>query len=393
MGTFAGHSRSIASGRFQGTSENDSRYAFTVIGDTLKFSDRWSTTLAYGSNVSLAQSRSAADLNVTLTPSRSRDDLVRDRQLRQRLELHLRRRLSETRRARSTTAPPRRCGLPARPIRRRPAPRPTTSLSYSRRGKRGSLRLNGYDYTDRGGTLQAQFPLLALPPGAVPPGYLDQVATFWHAGTICGAQAFDPSRVYVAEQISGATVRYRGVDASGQIVLGRAVIALPGYSVNAATLVSSDPRLLFAGSPYAVGAQLPFRPLHKASLLIDALQRKAALEWVVNGTWVSADNGFALGSYIQVAAGVTWTREGRPAHPLREQPVQQRHGPLRHPGVRPAAVPARRRCVRSGTDAAPAAHLHAALQRAFRPPALSRSRPSERVHPIEVLACGTQGTT
>jgi Carboxypeptidase regulatory-like domain len=306
LGTFAGHSRSISSGRFQGTFENDSRYAFTVVGDTLKFSDRWSTTLAYGSNVSLAQSRSAADLNVTLTPSRQETIAFGIGNYGNGSSYIFGSNFQDPAGAQYN--------CPAEEVRLTGPPDPPTagsetytSLSYSRRGRRGTVRLNGYDYTDRGGTLQAQFPLLALPPGAVPPGYLDQVATFWHAATICGAQAFDPSRVYVAEQISGATVRYHGVDASGQIVLGRSVIALPGYSVNAATLVSSDPRLLYPGSPFAVGAQLPFRPLHKASLLIDAVQRKAALEWVVNGTWLSANNGQALGSYIQVAAGVTWT--------------------------------------------------------------------------------------
>jgi hypothetical protein len=51
-------------------------------------------------------------------------------------------------------------------------------------------------------------------------------------------------------------VRYRSIDASGQLVLGRAVIALPSYSVNSAALVSAE-----------------------------------------------------LGSYIQVAAGVTWTAQ------------------------------------------------------------------------------------
>jgi len=82
--------------------------------------------------------------------------------------------------------------------------------------------------------------------------------------------------------------------------------------MNAITLASGDPRLLYRGSPFAVGSQLPFRPLHKAGLLIDAVQPKAALEWVVNGTWVSANNPNSLTSYVQVAAGVTWSaRRGR----------------------------------------------------------------------------------
>ncbi len=311
FGTFAGRGQTIASGRFQGTSANDSRFGYSVLADTLKFSDRWSATLGYGQNVSLAQSRRAADIEIALTPSKQET-----------LSFGLGNYGNGSNyRGGGFFADPAAaqydCGASEVRV-NGPSDVPaagsqsSASFSYSRRGRRGTVRVNAYDYTDRNGTLQAQFPILALPPGAVPANYLDQLAQFWHTGAICGAQAFDPSRVYVAEQIAGTTVRYRGFDASGQIVLGRAVIALPSYSVNGATLASADPRLLFAGSPYALGAQLPFRPLHKAGLLIDAQQRRAALEWVVNGTWVSANNGNALGSYVQVAAGVTWTaRRGR----------------------------------------------------------------------------------
>jgi hypothetical protein len=40
--------------------------------------------------------------------------------------------------------------------------------------------------------------------------------------------------------------------------------------------------------------------------LVDAQQAKASLEWIVNGTWTSANNANGLGSYIVAAAGVTW---------------------------------------------------------------------------------------
>ena len=79
--------------------------------------------------------------------------------------------------------------------------------------------------------------------------------------------------------------------------------------MNSAVLLSSDPRLLYPGSTFTVGGQLPYRPLHKASLLIDAVQPRAALEWVVNGTWIAGNNANSLGSYIQVAAGVTWNAQ------------------------------------------------------------------------------------
>jgi hypothetical protein len=85
-----------------------------------------------------------------------------------------------------------------------------------------------YDRLDRGSALQqAQFPLLALPAAQIPPGYRDAIRAIWSTEAICGSRPFDPSRVYVADQIVGPAVRYRGFDASGQIVLGRQTVALP----------------------------------------------------------------------------------------------------------------------------------------------------------------------
>jgi len=300
--------QNIVSGQFGGIAPYTFRSAGTVFGDTLKFSDRWSVALGYGSNISLAQSRTAADISVTLTPSRAETITLGIGNYGN----------GSTNRFTGFFGDPATAifNCPADEVRvTGPADPPSagsqtsTSFSYSRRGRRGTLSVRASDSTDRNGSFNAQFPLQALASGAIPPGYVDQLAAYWHGGAICGAQAFDPSRVYVAEQISGATVRYRSIDASGQLVLGRSVIALPSYSVGGATLVSADPRLLYAGSTFAVGAQLPYRPLHKAGLLLDARQARAGLEWVVNGTWTSGNNANSLGSYIQVAAGVTWTAQ------------------------------------------------------------------------------------
>jgi Carboxypeptidase regulatory-like domain len=311
LGSYSGSGTTVTTGRFQGVAPSAVRRAYTVVGDTLKFSDRWSATLAYGSNVSLVQSQSAADLNVQLTPSRQET-------------------LTFGTGVYGGGTNQRSAGFFSDPgaatyncaggsvLVTGPSDQPQAGLfdsrwlSYQRRGRRGSLNVSAYDQLARGGTLNAQFPLASLGAGDVPPGYLDTVGAFWHEPAICGGAPFDPSRVYVAAAVSGTTVHYRGVDASGQVVLGRSVIALPSYSVSAAALASDDPRLTAPGSGYAVGAQLPFRPLHRAGLLLDAIQRKAALEYVVNGTWTSANNPAGLGSYVIVSAGTTWTaRRGR----------------------------------------------------------------------------------
>ncbi|MDQ6944072.1 MAG: TonB-dependent receptor [Candidatus Eremiobacteraeota bacterium] len=306
--SYTGHGQNVVAGQFGGIAPYSFRSAGTVFADTLKLSDRWSVALGYGSNISAAQSRTAVDIAVTLTPSRAETITF---------GIGSYGNGSFTRSTGFFGDPAQSIfNCPADEVRvTGPADAPSagsqtsTNFSYSRRGRRGTLSVRASDSTDRNGTFNAQFPLQALAPGTIPPGYVDQLAAYWHGGGICGGQAFDPSRIYVAEQIAGATLRYRSLDASGQIVLGRAVIALPSYSINGATLASGDPRLLFVGSTFAVGAQLPYRPLHKAGLLLDARQSRAGLEWVVNGTWTSGNNINSLGSYIQVAAGVTWTAQ------------------------------------------------------------------------------------
>ncbi|MDP9106324.1 MAG: TonB-dependent receptor [Candidatus Eremiobacteraeota bacterium] len=306
--SFNSGGRTTVSGQFGGTSPSLYRNAGTILVDTLKFSDRWTAVFGYGSNISLSQSRTAADVYVSLTPSRAETISFGFGNYGNGSNNRFTGFFGDPATAiYNCPADETRVVGPADPP--SAGSRTSASFSYSRRGRRGTLSVSASDATDRNGGFNAQFPLLALPPGAIPPGYLDALASYWHGTTICGGQAFDPSRVYVAQQIAGATVRYRNVDASGQVVLGRAVIALPGYSVNSAVLRSSDPRLLYAGSTFALGAQLPYRPLHKASLLVDAVQPRAGLEWVVNGTWVAGNNANSLGSYIQVAAGATWNAQ------------------------------------------------------------------------------------
>lgn len=307
-GSYSGNGTSVSSGRFGAVAPIVTRNAYYVLGDTLKLSDRWSVTVADGANIRIAQSSNAADISLNLTPSRTES-------------LQLGAGIygggasflsggvfaDPSAATYNCTAGEVRVQGPSDPP--QAGILHTAWFDYRRRGRRGSLHVNAYATESRGGTLQAQFPILGLAPGAVPPGYIDELASLWHEPALCGGQAFDVSRVYVAEQISGTSVRYRGVDVSGQLALGRDVVVLPSYSINEAALTGGDPRLLAPGSPYALGAQLPFRPLHKAGLLLDARQRRAGLEWVVNGTWTSANNTYGLGSYIVAAAGVTWSAQ------------------------------------------------------------------------------------
>ena len=302
-----GHSSAIAtSAAFGGSLPVRFRYAYTVAGDTYKFSDRWSATLAYGLNSNLTQTRSAVDLNVSLAPSRN--ELLSFG-----IGQYGSGSTSDFHGFFTDPASGNYACSEGEVLVNAPADSPqraTTSsanLSYSRRGKRGSIRGSLYTRSDHAGVLGAQYPLAAYTGSPLPAGYLEAIGTVWHQPTICGTQAFDVSRVYVLQQLAGLDIRYRGFDGSGQLTLGRGVIAQASYSTAVAALASLDPRLNARGSPYAVGEQIPQRPLHKASLLLDAVQPRAKIEYVANFTWTSANNASGLGSYVIASAGVTWT--------------------------------------------------------------------------------------
>jgi Carboxypeptidase regulatory-like domain len=304
-GAFSGGAKASYSGAFQGPGSSAYRFGYASVNDELKMSDRWSVVAGAGTSTSIASTSASAYGTVTLRPSRQET-------------LALSGSVGGDAGGFSVSGP---FGEPANGTYNCPAGEvrvagpgdsavPTSEsslqLAYDRRGSRGTLHAAVYDRVDHGSSLQAQFPLLGLPADQIPPGYVDAIRAIWNAPAICGGRPFDPGRIYLAEQIAGPAVRYRGIDASGQLVLGRQTVALPSYSINAAILEAADARLLASGSPYFLGAQLPFRPLHRAGLTLDTRQPRGNLEYIVDGRWTSANNPAGLGSYVVVSAGATW---------------------------------------------------------------------------------------
>ncbi|MDB5093024.1 MAG: TonB-dependent outer rane receptor [Candidatus Eremiobacteraeota bacterium] len=305
LGAFNGVNTTVASGAFQYPTSSPYRFGWFSVQDTFKMSERWETAVNSGTSTSIAGTVASGGINLTMHPSKLET-------------ISLGVNAGGANGGYNYGNAP--FGDPARgtyncsadEVRVTGPNEPDVASSsrsveftYDRRGRRGTLRISAYDRLERGSTLQAQFPLLALTT-PLPSGYLAAIEKIWSQPTICGAAPFDPARVYVAESIAGTTTRYRGVDAQGQIVLGRETIVQPSYSIGGATLAASDPRLLSSGSPYQLGGQLPFKPLHRAGLTLDVRQPRANLEWLLNGQWTSANNSSALGSYVVANAGVSW---------------------------------------------------------------------------------------
>ncbi len=309
--SMSGNATTFSSGAFQSPATAPYRFAFASLGDVYKFSDRWSTRMNAGVSASQANSSFASFVAVTLQPSRFETLTLQGSTGTGGFGFNY---------GQGPFGDPARgtynCGSDAvRVTGPNDAPMPTSTtdleLTYDRRARHGTFKANLFDRVERGSAIQAQFPIETLGV-AVPPGYLAAIEQIWSRPAICAGTRFDPGRVFVAEAVTGPTVRYRGVNLSGQIALSRSVIALPSYSVNEAVLATHDPRLVAAGSAYAVGTQLPFRPLHSGGVLIDYQSLRGGVEYLVDGRWTSANNTYALTSYVVVSAGISWpTQRGR----------------------------------------------------------------------------------
>ncbi|HEY0393238.1 MAG TPA: carboxypeptidase regulatory-like domain-containing protein [Candidatus Elarobacter sp.] len=179
------------------------------------------------------------------------------------------------------------------------------NASWAHNWRAGSLTVTVYRQLQVGQTFYAGVPVANEPPGYVPAGYLAAVQQAWNRPQSCAGVPFDANAIYIGQAISGTTRRYEGWSLTGRVALGRNVVLFPTVATTAATLLTLDPRLAGPYSFIVPGWQLPNRPLHTATLTLDALQPRAKLEWIANAQYVGANNGRRLGAYTQVNAGVS----------------------------------------------------------------------------------------
>lgn len=176
-------------------------------------------------------------------------------------------------------------------------------------GGGGSVKLQLIQTDARGQYMTASVPIAAEPDSLFPGGlgaYLASLQQVWSTSGICGSIPFTTDRIYVRDGITGLAQVNKSALLSGRIPLGRNVFALPSYTLSGAYLASLDARLAAPGSFYAVGMQLPNRPLRTAGLTFSGILTHAHLEWFANGLFTGANNGANLPAFTDYSAGLVF---------------------------------------------------------------------------------------
>jgi len=190
-----------------------------------------------------------------------------------------------------------------------PAPQSSTNYGVAWRHTMGSdwLKLQLARTVGKGQYMTAAVPVAAEPGSIFPaglPAYLSSLQAVWNAPGICGGIPFTTDRIYVRDGIVGLSQVSSAALLTGRINIGRNVFVLPTYTIASVYLTSLDPRLAAPGSFYAIGTQLPNRPLRSASLTLSGLLVHAKLEWFANAQYNGINNQANLPPFTFFNAGL-----------------------------------------------------------------------------------------
>lgn len=180
-------------------------------------------------------------------------------------------------------------------------------LTWRHSFKQGYVSTDIYSDSEDGQGFFGAVPAAAAPgdifPGGLPV-YLQQLMSVWSQPTVCGAIPFDPTRVYLSQNIVGMRQDQRGYTMSAYLPVSHNVVLMPNYSLTSTFFATLDPRLETTGSYYAIGAQLPHHPLVQAGLTADIETNNGALEWFVNGQYASENNPANLPAFTTINVGL-----------------------------------------------------------------------------------------
>jgi len=190
-----------------------------------------------------------------------------------------------------------------------PGPQSSTNYGLAWRHTFGSdwLKVQLQRTDGHGQYMTAAVPVAAEPASIFPgglPAYLSSLQAVWNTPSICGGIPFTTDRIYVHDGIVGLSQVGSSALLSGRINIGRNVFVLPAYTIASVYLTSLDPRLAAPGSFYAIGTQLPNRPLRSASLTLSGLLVHAKLEWFANAQYNGINNQANLPPFTFFNAGL-----------------------------------------------------------------------------------------
>lgn len=183
------------------------------------------------------------------------------------------------------------------------------NLSWRHTYHGGNFTLNAYRQNAYGQQFFAAVPILAEPDDAFANGraaFLQQLQNVWNSPAVCAGYPFNPQHIYVPQFVAGLGQVYQGMTLSGRVNLGRNVAAFPAFALGSTYLSSLDPRLEAAGSYYAIGRQLPHRPLRTAGLTVDGVLPRSHMEWLANAQFTSINNQYDLPAYTMYSAGLVF---------------------------------------------------------------------------------------
>jgi hypothetical protein len=143
--------------------------------------------------------------------------------------------------------------------------------------------------------------------GALPYGYLQQVAAIYNSPAGCStppSTPFSAQQLYFMTPVSGVQRLYQGAELTGYATVGDLVIQ-PYYNLTGAQAASNS--YIFA-NPYSItipGQQLPNVPLLKWGIVLDYKAPGSMFEWLADAQHVGINNPNNLPPYTTFDAGVT----------------------------------------------------------------------------------------
>ncbi len=205
--------------------------------------------------------------------------------------------------------------------------------------------------------------------GALPAGYLQQVAQIYNSPAGCNtppATPFSAQQLYFLTPVSGVQRLYQGAELTGYVTVGDLVIQ-PYYNLTGAQASSNS---YIFDNPWSItipGQQLPNVPLQKAGIVLDYKAPHSMFEWLADAQHVGTNNPNNLPAVHHLRCRRHRAAYARNAHLCGDEHHRCVFWNIRKPGQRGTVHNRRRIRHREHRAPADAAHVLVNLLGALRP--------------------------